>query len=168
MAQLTKEDIQGLKELAGVFKAVKNLASGLGTLVSGQVPAGAPAAPAAAAEAAPAAFAPPPKKKELAPADWTQHTIDPVTLEGLKIADREGYSTAFHRSRVMTAACPIGKGGSCCKICNMGPCRVLPPKGKTETPEERKKTMRPLRRHPGNHRCQELRPYGRSGRSSSQ
>ena len=138
MAQLTKEDIQGLKELAGVFKAVKNLASGLGTLVSGQVPAGAPAAPAAAAEAAPAAFAPPPKKKELAPADWTQHTIDPVTLEGLKIADREGYSTAFHRSRV-TAACPIGKGGSCCKICNMGPCRVLPPKGKTETPEERKK-----------------------------
>ena len=61
-----------------------------------------------------------------------------MTLEGLKIADREGYSTAFHRSRV-TAACPIGKGGSCCKICNMGPCRVLPPKGKTETPEERKK-----------------------------
>ena len=137
MAQLTKEDIQGLKELAGVFQAVKNLASGLGTLVSGQVPSG-PPAPTAAAGPAPAAFVPPPKKKELAPADWTQHTIDPVTLEGLKIADREGYSTAFHRSRV-TAACPIGKGGSCCKICNMGPCRVLPPKGKTETPEERKK-----------------------------
>ncbi|HTY24488.1 MAG TPA: anaerobic carbon-monoxide dehydrogenase catalytic subunit, partial [Desulfomonilaceae bacterium] len=138
MAQLTKEDIQGLKELAGVFKAVKNLASGLGTLVSGQVPSAAPAAPAPGAQAAPAAFAPPPKKKELAPADWTEHTIDPVTLEGLKIADREGYSTAFHRSRV-TTACPIGKGGSCCKICNMGPCRVLPPKGRTETPEERQK-----------------------------
>ncbi|MGC8907515.1 MAG: anaerobic carbon-monoxide dehydrogenase catalytic subunit [Desulfomonilaceae bacterium] len=142
MGQLTKEDIQGLKEMVGVFRAIKNLAAGLGTLVSGQAPA-APAAavaPPVAAEkpAAAAVVAPPPKKKELPPADWTEHTIDPVTLEGLKIADREGYSTAFHRSRVMTA-CPIGKGGTCCRICNMGPCRVLPPKGRTETPEERKK-----------------------------
>jgi anaerobic carbon-monoxide dehydrogenase catalytic subunit len=138
MAQLTKEDIQGLKELVGVFRTVKNLASGLGTLVSGQAPA-APTAPAPTAkEEAPAAFAPPPKKRELAPADWTEHAIDQTTIDGLKIADREGYSTAFHRARV-TPACPIGKGGSCCKICNMGPCRVLPPKGKTETPEERQK-----------------------------
>ncbi len=133
MAPLTQDDLQSLKELASVFRAVKNLASGLGTLVSGQ----APTAP-AAKEEAPAAFAPPPKKRELAPADWTEHAIDTPTLDGLKIADREGYSTAFHRSRV-TPACPIGKGGSCCKICNMGPCRVLPPKGKTETPEERQK-----------------------------
>ena len=83
-------------------------------------------------------MAPPPKKKELEPADWTKYTIDPVTLEGLKLADEGGYSTAFHRARTMTA-CPIGKGGTCCKICNMGPCRVLPPKGREETPEERKK-----------------------------
>jgi len=136
MGQLSKEDVQGLKEMVGVFKAIKNLATGLGSLVSGQVPSAAPA-PAEKA-AAPAVAAPPPKKRELAPADWTEYTIDPVTLEGLKIADKEGYSTAFHRARVMTA-CPIGKGGTCCKICNMGPCRVLPPKGKTETPEERKK-----------------------------
>jgi carbon-monoxide dehydrogenase catalytic subunit len=136
MGQLSKEDVQGLKEMVGVFKAIKNLATGLGSLVSGQVPSAAPT-PAEKA-AAPAVAAPPPKKRELAPADWTEYTIDPVTLEGLKIADKEGYSTAFHRARVMTA-CPIGKGGTCCKICNMGPCRVLPPKGKTETPEERKK-----------------------------
>jgi len=136
MGQLTKDDVQSLKEMAGVFRAVKNLATGLGSLVSGQVPAAAPAA--APVAAAPAAVTPPPKKKELAPADWADYTIDPVTLEGLKIADREGYSTTFHRSRTMTA-CPIGKGGTCCKICNMGPCRVLPPKGKEETPEERKK-----------------------------
>jgi carbon-monoxide dehydrogenase catalytic subunit len=138
MGQLTKDDIQSLKEMAGVFKAVKNLATGLGSLLSGQVPAAAaPAAPAEKA-AAPVAVAPPLKKKELEPADWTKHTVDAVTLEGLKIADREGYSTAFHRARTMTA-CPIGKGGTCCKICNMGPCRVLPPKGREETPEERKK-----------------------------
>lgn len=136
MGQLSKEDVQGLKEMVGVFKAIKNLATGLGSLVSGQVPSAAPT-PAEKA-AAPAVAAPPPKKRELAPADWTEYTIDPVTLEGLKIADKEGYSTVFHRARVMTA-CPIGKGGTCCRICNMGPCRVLPPKGKTETPEERKK-----------------------------
>ncbi len=130
---LTKDEVQGLKELAGFFNAAKNALSGLGALITGQ-----PAAAPAAAVAAPAIVAAPPKKKELAPADWTQHTIDPVTLAGLKLADEGGYSTAFHRARTMTA-CPIGKGGTCCKICNMGPCRVLPPKGKTETPEERKK-----------------------------
>ena len=134
MGQLTKEDVQGLKEMVGVFRAVKNLASGLGAMVSGQ----APAAGAPAAAAAPVAAAPPPKKKELPPADWSKHTIDPVTLDGLKRADELGLTTAFHRSRTMTA-CPIGKGGTCCRICNMGPCRVLPPKGKTETPEERRK-----------------------------
>lgn len=120
---LTKDDVQGLKEMVGFFKALK-------TAFGGEAPAG-------KAEG-PAAVAPPMKKKELAPADWTQHAIDPTVLEGLKRADAEGYSTAFHRART-TPACPIGKGGTCCKLCNMGPCRVLPPKGREETPEERKK-----------------------------
>lgn len=137
MGQLTKEDVQGLKEMVGVFRAVKNLASGLGAMVSGAAPEGAPVA-AAPVAAAPAVAAPPPKKKELPPADWSKFTSDPVTIEGLKRADELGHTTAFHRSRTMTA-CPIGKGGTCCKICNMGPCRVLPPKGKDETPEERLK-----------------------------
>jgi len=137
MGKLTQDELQSLKDLAAVFKVVKNIATGVGALISG-APA-APAAPAAApAEAAAPVVAPPPKKKELAPADWTQHTSCQVTLEGLKIADREGYSTAFHRARTLSA-CPIGKGGTCCKICNMGPCRVIPPKGREETPEERKK-----------------------------
>ena len=43
MGQLSKDDIQGLKEMVGVFKAIKNLATGLGSLVSGQVPAAASA-----------------------------------------------------------------------------------------------------------------------------
>ncbi|AFM22978.1 anaerobic carbon-monoxide dehydrogenase catalytic subunit [Desulfomonile tiedjei] len=120
---LTKDDVQGLKEMVGFFKALK-------TAMGAD-------APVAKAEG-PAVVAPPPKKKEVGPADWTQYAIDTPTIEGLKKADREGYTTAFHRARTMTA-CPIGKGGTCCKICNMGPCRVLPPKGKDETPEERKK-----------------------------
>jgi carbon-monoxide dehydrogenase catalytic subunit len=127
MAKLSKEDIEGLKEMVGAFKALKNLTSGIG----------APAAAAPAAAPA-AAVARPVKKKEIGPVDWTEHTIDSVTLEGLKIADAEGYSTVFHRA-LTTTACPIGKGGTCCRICNMGPCRVIPPKGKDETPEERKK-----------------------------
>ncbi|HMK37040.1 MAG TPA: anaerobic carbon-monoxide dehydrogenase catalytic subunit [Desulfomonilaceae bacterium] len=122
---LTKDDVQNLKDLAGAIQALKGL-------FGVSAPAAAPRAE------GPAVVAAPPKKKEIGPADWTEHAIDAPTLEGLKIADREGYSTAFHRARTMTA-CPIGKGGTCCKICNMGPCRVLPPKGKTETPEERKK-----------------------------
>jgi anaerobic carbon-monoxide dehydrogenase catalytic subunit len=122
MAQLPKELVGDLKDMVSVFKALRAAFGG---------------EPKAAAGPA-AVVAPPAKKKEIGPADWTQHTVDPVTLEGLKIADREGYSTAFHRARTMTA-CPIGKGGTCCKICNMGPCRVLPPKGREETPEERKK-----------------------------
>lgn len=141
MAKLNQEELQSLKDLLAVFKAVKNIASGVGQLISGAPgapAAAAPAAPAAPAAAAPVAVAAPPKKKELGPADWTQHTSCEVTLEGLKIADREGYSTAFHRARTLSA-CPIGKGGTCCKICNMGPCRVIPPKGRDETPEERKK-----------------------------
>ena len=127
MAKLSKEDIEGLKEMVGAFKALKNLTAGMGAPAAG-VPAAAPAA----------AVARPVKKKEIGPVDWTEHTIDSVTLEGLKIADKEGYSTAFHRA-LTTTACPIGKGGTCCRICNMGPCRVIPPKGKDETPEERKK-----------------------------
>ena len=138
MGQLTKEDLQGLKEMVGVFRAVKNLASGLGSLVSGEAPAAAPAAAAPAAKAEAGVPAPPAKKKEIGPADWSKHTSCEVTLEGLKRADEFGYTTAFHRARTLSA-CPIGKGGTCCRICNMGPCRVLPPKGKTETPEERKK-----------------------------
>jgi carbon-monoxide dehydrogenase catalytic subunit len=130
MAKLTQEELQGLKEMIGVFRSVKNLATGLGSVTGAEAPAAAPAA-------APGAVAPPAKKRELKPADWSEHTIDPVTLEGLKYADQEGYKTAFHRARTMTA-CPIGKGGTCCRICNMGPCRVVPPKGKEETPEERK------------------------------
>jgi carbon-monoxide dehydrogenase catalytic subunit len=149
MGQLTKDDIQGLKEMVGAFKALKGLTSmmaGLDTVLSGKAPSAgaAPAVKAVAVEGAPAAkaeaevvFAAPMKKKELGPVDWSEYTACEVTLEGLKLADEGGYKTAFHRARTMSA-CPIGKGGTCCKICNMGPCRVLPPKGKNETPEDRK------------------------------
>ncbi|MGO0123156.1 anaerobic carbon-monoxide dehydrogenase catalytic subunit [Desulfothermobacter acidiphilus] len=38
-------------------------------------------------------------------------------------ATREGVSTAFHRVQEKKP-CPFGTGGTCCRICYMGPCRV--------------------------------------------
>ncbi|MBI2850097.1 MAG: anaerobic carbon-monoxide dehydrogenase catalytic subunit [Chloroflexi bacterium] len=65
-------------------------------------------------------------------------SIDPATLEMIEKANSEGVSTAFARAEVMRP-CPIGAEGSCCSNCAMGPCRVPLPRGRTETPEEKKK-----------------------------
>ena len=54
-------------------------------------------------------------------------SIDPVVLEMLEKAHNDGVSTIFSRSEE-TKACPIGHEGNCCKICFMGPCRLV---GKT-------------------------------------
>jgi carbon-monoxide dehydrogenase catalytic subunit len=53
----------------------------------------------------------------------------------LKKADAEQYETAFSRTETMKA-CTIGASGICCKTCNMGPCRLTPPKKEGE-PEKR-------------------------------
>ena len=49
-----------------------------------------------------------------------------------------GANLAFDRADAMKP-CPIGSVGSCCSNCGMGPCRVPLPKGKEETPEDKKK-----------------------------
>jgi len=54
-------------------------------------------------------------------------TIDPAAIEILKIAAEEKISTAFSRAEEVKP-CPIGQTGACCKICFMGPCRLV---GKT-------------------------------------
>ncbi|MEW6533417.1 MAG: anaerobic carbon-monoxide dehydrogenase catalytic subunit [Thermodesulfobacteriota bacterium] len=140
MGQLTRQEIDDLKELIGVFRTAKNVFQGLGRLGASQSP-GSPGLAGAedSTDGTAESFRPatPIRRPELAPPDWSDYTIDSATLQGLEKADKEGYITAFHRSRIRPA-CPIGKGGSCCKLCNMGPCRVVPPKGQDETPEERK------------------------------
>jgi len=65
-------------------------------------------------------------------------SIDQATLDMLEKAREDGCSTAFDRAETMKP-CPIGLEGSCCKNCAMGPCRVPLPKGREETPEEKKK-----------------------------
>jgi carbon-monoxide dehydrogenase catalytic subunit len=65
-------------------------------------------------------------------------SIDKATQELYEKACTDGVSTSYHRADSLKP-CPIGSVGSCCKHCGMGPCRIPLPKGKEETPEEKKK-----------------------------
>ena len=65
-------------------------------------------------------------------------SIDQATVEMIDKAAQEGVRVVFERAQT-TKPCPIGAEGTCCNICSMGPCRVPLPKGKEETPEEKKK-----------------------------
>ena len=65
-------------------------------------------------------------------------SIDQATVEMIEKAASEGVRTVFDRAEAIKP-CPIGSVGSCCKNCGMGPCRVPLPKGKEETPEEKRK-----------------------------
>jgi carbon-monoxide dehydrogenase catalytic subunit len=51
-------------------------------------------------------------------------SIDPAALEMLVVAAESGIGTAFTRAEEMKP-CPIGESGACCRICSMGPCRLV-------------------------------------------
>lgn len=53
-----------------------------------------------------------------------EYSIDPTAGEMLEIAERLGIGTVFTRSREMKP-CSTGKDGACCKLCAMGPCRLI-------------------------------------------
>jgi len=65
-------------------------------------------------------------------------SIDNASIKMIEKAASDGVNTAFDRAETKKP-CPIGVEGSCCKHCGMGPCRVPPPKGRKETPEEKQK-----------------------------
>jgi carbon-monoxide dehydrogenase catalytic subunit len=71
------------------------------------------------------------------PEEKQAKSIDQATLDMIAKAKEEKISTVFDRADKMKP-CPIGADGSCCKNCAMGPCRVPQPRGKEETPEEKK------------------------------
>ena len=68
----------------------------------------------------------------------SKKSVDKASLELIDKACEDKVSLAFDRAEQMKP-CPIGAVGSCCKNCGMGPCRVPLPKGKEETPEEKRK-----------------------------
>ena len=53
-----------------------------------------------------------------------EYSIDPASQEMLIRAEELGLETAFSRSDEMKP-CPIGADALCCKICSMGPCRMV-------------------------------------------
>ncbi len=58
------------------------------------------------------------------PGKWSAKTIDPAAAEMLEVASLDGISTAFSRVDQMKP-CPIGQDGACCRVCYMGPCRLV-------------------------------------------
>ena len=51
-------------------------------------------------------------------------SIDPAAVEMLRHAEECGVGTVFTRADEMKP-CPIGESGACCRICSMGPCRLV-------------------------------------------
>jgi carbon-monoxide dehydrogenase catalytic subunit len=51
-------------------------------------------------------------------------TADPAVEQMLEITHEKGIETAFDRAEKIKP-CPIGSDGVCCKICAMGPCRLV-------------------------------------------
>ena len=70
--------------------------------------------------------------------DTATKSYDQASIEMIEKATTDEVNTAFDRAETMKP-CPIGAVGSCCKHCGMGPCRVPLPKGKEETPQEKRK-----------------------------
>ncbi|RMD57376.1 MAG: anaerobic carbon-monoxide dehydrogenase catalytic subunit [Nitrospirae bacterium] len=57
-------------------------------------------------------------------ADIKMKTVDPLAGHILEWAEEHNLETAFERSERIKP-CPIGKVGACCKMCHMGPCRIV-------------------------------------------
>lgn len=53
-------------------------------------------------------------------------SIDPASLQMLKVAREKGLETAWDRSQAQQPRCGFGELGLCCRNCNMGPCRIDP------------------------------------------
>ncbi len=53
-----------------------------------------------------------------------QKSVDPAAQVMLKVAGLKKFETAFERAERLKP-CPIGHTGACCKMCHMGPCRLV-------------------------------------------
>ena len=52
------------------------------------------------------------------------NTPDPAVKEMLLRMEQLGHDTAFDRFDAQQPQCSFGMSGTCCKVCNMGPCRI--------------------------------------------
>ena len=58
-------------------------------------------------------------------------SADPAAQNLLKTAGEKNVITSFERAEKLKP-CPIGSHGACCKMCHMGPCRLVGKEGETE------------------------------------
>ncbi len=58
--------------------------------------------------------------------DSEKRTIDIASQKVLKEAEKQNIETAGDRFDLMQPQCGFGELGICCRICNMGPCRIDP------------------------------------------
>lgn len=58
--------------------------------------------------------------------DVLEQTPDPAVREMLLRMEQIGFDTTFDRFDQQKPHCTFGLAGVCCKICNMGPCRITP------------------------------------------
>lgn len=63
--------------------------------------------------------------------DFKEKVCDEASLEMLAKAHDDCVETCFDRAEGQKTQCAFGRGGICCRICHMGPCRITPkaPKG---------------------------------------
>jgi len=59
-------------------------------------------------------------------ADKQQRSIDTATEQALETAAQRQIQTVWDRYEAMQPQCGFGKLGICCRVCNMGPCRIDP------------------------------------------
>ena len=55
-----------------------------------------------------------------------QKSVDQATLEMIQIAEKQNLETTWDRWDKQQPQCGFGQLGVCCRICNMGPCRIDP------------------------------------------
>ncbi len=66
------------------------------------------------------------KKAFPAKADVLENTPDPAVREMLQYMEKQQIETAFDRFDRQKPHCNFGLAGTCCQICNMGPCHITP------------------------------------------
>jgi len=58
--------------------------------------------------------------------DPEKKTVDVASQQMLKKASEQNIDTVWDRFDLMQPQCGFGQLGICCRICNMGPCRIDP------------------------------------------
>lgn len=56
--------------------------------------------------------------------DSNKKSVDPAAIAMIDKMKAAGMSTAFDRHEEQGKRCPFGDQGTCCRICDMGPCRI--------------------------------------------